>query len=35
MHPLARDLYKRFLLVGRDSPLGLAAVGARGYAVYY
>jgi len=23
MHPLVRDLYKRFLLVGRDYPLGL------------
>lgn len=23
MHPLVRDLYKRFLIVGRDYPLGL------------
>ncbi|KAG8467654.1 hypothetical protein KFE25_006706 [Diacronema lutheri] len=26
MHPLVRDLYKRFLLVGKDYPGGLALV---------
>jgi len=26
MHPKVRDLYKRFLLVGRDYPAGLAVV---------
>ena len=26
MHPLVRDLYKRFLIVGRDYPLGLGYV---------
>lgn len=26
MHPLVRDLYKRFLFAGRDYPAGLEAV---------
>ena len=29
MHPLVRDLFKRFLVVGRDYPLGLAHVRAK------
>ena len=29
MHPLVRDLFKRFLVVGRDYPLGLSHVRAK------
>ena len=29
MHPLVRDLYKRFLIVGRDYPLGINHVRAK------
>jgi len=29
MHPLVRDLYKRFILVGREYPLGLDFVRQR------
>lgn len=29
MHPLVRDLYKRFLYVGKDYPQGLAFVRAK------
>ena len=29
MHPLVRDLYKRFLIVGRDYPQGLPYVRAK------
>lgn len=29
MHPLVRDLYKRFLVVGRDYPGGMALVRAK------
>lgn len=35
MEPKVRDLYKRFLLVGRDYPLGLAYVRAKAKEAFF
>ncbi|KAL4177128.1 hypothetical protein KRP22_002064 [Phytophthora ramorum] len=35
MHPKVRDLYKRFLLVGRDYPLGLIHVREKAKAAFF
>jgi len=35
MEPKVRDLYKRFLLVGRDYPLGLAYVRDKAKAAFF
>mmetsp|Transcript_5511 Transcript_5511/g.16427 ORF Transcript_5511/g.16427 Transcript_5511/m.16427 type:complete len:82 (-) Transcript_5511:238-483(-) len=34
MHPLVRDLYKRFLVVGRDYPGGMEIVRAKAKAAF-
>jgi hypothetical protein len=35
MHPLVRDLYKRFLVVGRDYPAGLDLVRAKAKEAFF
>jgi hypothetical protein len=35
MHPLARDLYKRILFVGRDYPLGLTYVRSKAKEAFF
>lgn len=35
MHPLVRDLYKRFLVVGRDYPGGMAIVRAKAKEAFF
>jgi hypothetical protein len=35
MHPLVRDLYKRFLIVGKDYPLGLSFVREKAKTAFF